>query len=142
MAHGLGPTIATFVREHHGTTEMRSLIDRAERSGQKDLSSYRYPGPRPRSRESGLLMIADRLEATARTRRLESKDDCQALTHEVVDQILAEEQLVHSGLDDDDLDAIERAYADVLHAVHHHRVGYREPAHTPARLRAIVGGQR
>lgn len=142
QAHGLGRRIAAFVGEHHGTTEMRSLLDRAEREGRSDPKSYRYPGPRPRSRESGMLMIADRLEAIARARRPATLDACLTLAREVVDQIVAEEQLVHSGLSDQDLDTLEQSLAEVLHAVHHQRVGYREAAYTPARLRAVAGGHR
>ncbi|MEZ5318806.1 MAG: HDIG domain-containing protein [Vicinamibacterales bacterium] len=141
LSHGLGERIADFVREHHGTSEMRSLIARAERSGTPASSPFRYPGPRPRSRETGLLMLADRVEATARARRPETPDECLALVREIVDQTVAEQQLVHSGLTDDELDLVEKVYAEVLHAVHHHRVGYREPADTPARLRAVPGRQ-
>ena len=61
LAHGLGRRIEEFVREHHGTSEMRSVMDQAAREGSTDIADYRYPGPRPRSRETGVVMIADRL---------------------------------------------------------------------------------
>ncbi|HET9373321.1 MAG TPA: HD domain-containing protein [Vicinamibacterales bacterium] len=138
LAHGLGRRIEEFVREHHGTSEMRSVMDQAAREGSTDIADYRYPGPRPRSRETGVVMIADRLEATARGRRPATPSACLSLAEEVVDQLHGQGQLVHSALSDDDLTRIERALADVLYAIHHHRIGYSEPEPTPPRMRVGV----
>jgi len=138
LAHGLGDRIADFVREHHGTSEMRSLVDRGGHDADPPAAPLRYPGPRPRSRETGILMIADQIEATARSRTPQTLEESLALARMTVDRLVAEEQLVHSGLADDELDEIEFTLAKVLHAIHHRRVGYPpalEP--TPARLRAV-----
>ena len=137
LSHGLGERIADFVREHHGTSQMRSLIARLEDTGAEgDPSRFSYPGPRPRSRETGIVMLADRAEAMARARRPESRDACLALACETVDRVVQEEQLGASGLTDADCDQIERAFTEVLFAIHHRREGYRDPDATPARVRA------
>jgi hypothetical protein len=136
LSHGLGERVADFVREHHGTSQMRSLIARLDDTRDDgDASRFSYPGPRPRSRETGLVMLADRAEAMARARRPQSRDACLALACETVDRVVEEGQLSNSGLTDADCERIERAFADVLFAIHHRREGYRDPDATPARVR-------
>jgi putative nucleotidyltransferase with HDIG domain len=128
LSHGLGDQIADFVREHHGTSQMRSLIARLDDTGAEgDPTRFSYPGPTPRSRESGIVMLADRAEAVARTRRPDSRDACLALACETVDRVVEEGQLHQSGLTDRDCERIERAFAEVLFAIHHRREGYRDP---------------
>ena len=78
--HRMGERIADFVREHHGSGEMRLLRTKAEALGQSFTEgAYRYPGPRPRSRETGILMIADQLEATARSKAPADDAECDAI---------------------------------------------------------------
>jgi putative nucleotidyltransferase with HDIG domain len=136
LGHGLGERVADFVREHHGTSQMRSLIARLEDTGSDGgTGQFAYPGPRPRSRESGIVMLADRAEAMARGRRPESREACLAVACEAVDRVQAEDQLIHSGLTDPDFELIERAFSEVLFAIHHRRDGYRDPDATPSRVR-------
>jgi putative nucleotidyltransferase with HDIG domain len=138
LSHGLGERVADFVREHHGTSEMRSMIDRLEDTSTGPGAAFTYPGPRPRSRETAVVMLADRSEAMARARRPSSRDDCLGLAREVVDRTHAEGQLATSGLSDVELEQIERAFADVLFAIHHKRDGYRDPEATPSRPRPAL----
>jgi putative nucleotidyltransferase with HDIG domain len=131
---GLGDTIANFALEHHGTSPMRSLAHRAEREGLTDRRLLQYPGPRPRTKETAIVMIADQLEATARARLPQSRDECVSLVRETVARIEADGQLVHSRLTAADLARIELEFADVLHAIHHRRQGYPSSDLTPAPL--------
>jgi len=129
--YGLAPCLARFVREHHGTSVMRSLAEKAG-AEQLDPSIFQYPGPRPQSRDTGLVMIADQVEATGRSRQPETLDACRALVQETVDRIVSEEQLVESGLSPADLAKIVGALADMVHAIHHRRIAYPEPRHRRA----------
>jgi putative nucleotidyltransferase with HDIG domain len=141
LSHGLGERVADFVREHHGTAPMRSLLARLEDTGvEGDPSRFTYPGPRPRSPETGIVMLADRAEAMGRARRPETRDACLALACEAVDRVVEEGQLVSSGLTDADCERVEHAFADVLFAIHHRREGYRDPDATPSRVRVARGG--
>jgi cyclic-di-AMP phosphodiesterase PgpH len=128
---GLGDTIANFALEHHGTSPMRSLAHRAEREGLTDRRLLQYPGPRPRSKETAIVMIGDQLEATARARLPQSRDECVGLVRETVARIEADGQLVHSRLTAADLARIELEFSDVLHAIHHRRQGYPSSDLTP-----------
>jgi putative nucleotidyltransferase with HDIG domain len=120
--YGLGPRLEPFVREHHGTSLMRSLASKAE--PWIDISVFKYRGPRPRSRETGLLMIADQVEATARALLPGTIVECRHLVRDTIDRIVGEGQLVDSGLTRVDLDAVVSALADVIYAIHHRRTKY------------------
>jgi membrane-associated HD superfamily phosphohydrolase len=91
-AFGLGDIIADFALEHHGTSPMRSLTHRAEKKGLPG-QIFQYPGPRPRSKETAIVMIADQLEATARARPPQTRNDCTALVRETIARIQADSQL-------------------------------------------------
>jgi putative nucleotidyltransferase with HDIG domain len=123
-SYGLGDTIAQFALEHHGTSPMRSLLARVDGDAQLDTRMLQYPGPRPRSRETGIVMIGDQLEAKARVFLPQTRDECVALVRDTIARITADEQLVYAGLTAADLESIEGAFADVLHAIHHRRQGY------------------
>jgi putative nucleotidyltransferase with HDIG domain len=126
LKHGLGERVAIFVREHHGTSRMRSLIDRARRDGTVDADLLRYPGPRPQCRETALLMMADQIEASARSTPLPTLEACLAFARRATERIRAEGQLAESGMSDGDLEAAIQAFGGVLHAIHHRRFGYPE----------------
>jgi hypothetical protein len=133
-SYGLGDSVAQFALEHHGTSPMRSLSDRAARERLVNPRALQYPGPRPRSRETGIVMIGDQLEAVARVRLPETREACITLVRDTVSRISADEQLVYSGLTADDLSVMERVFADVLHAIHHRRQGYASSDVTPVGL--------
>jgi len=135
--HGLGPKLEPFVREHHGTSLMRSLAGKAE--PWIDISVFKYRGPRPRSRETGLLMIADQVEATARALLPGTLVECRHIVRDTVDRIVSEGQLVDSHLTRSDLDAVVNVLADVIYAIHHRRSKY--PGDKLHRLLAEQGSQ-
>lgn len=105
---------------------MRVFQAKAAALGRADATgdTYRYPGPRPRSRGTAIVMIADQVEATARA---VPANDTSA-RHDVVRQTLARiqsaGQLDESVLTDHDFAAIEIALVRALAAMHHHRITY------------------
>jgi putative nucleotidyltransferase with HDIG domain len=131
---GLGEPVAQFALEHHGTSPMRSLSERAAREGLANPRALQYPGPRPRSREVGIVMIGDQLEAVARVRLPQTREECLAVVRETMTRITGDAQLVYSGLTAEHMQTMEQAFADVLHAIHHRRPGYASSDVTPAAL--------
>jgi len=130
--HHLGRRIAAFVREHHGTALMRSLLGKPGAS-ELPAATLRYDGPRPQSRETGLLMIADQVEATARALQPDSLEASRDLVARTIARIREEDELAESGLSDADLDAITTALAEVVHATYHRRIRYPPTDITAAR---------
>jgi hypothetical protein len=121
---GLGERIADFVREHHGTSTVRFFMARAEAEGPVDAADFRYPGPRPRSRETGILMIADQVEATARAMDAPTPEALRAMVQKTIDRIEAEGQLDECPLTIQELAVIREAFVQVLIGAHHRRIKY------------------
>ena len=81
-----------FILEHHGTLITRYQYSQAmEAAGgdvtKVDIENFRYPGPRPSSRETALLMLADATEARARAERPDTDDDLRALVRSVIEAV-------------------------------------------------------
>jgi putative nucleotidyltransferase with HDIG domain len=124
-AHRLGERIADFVREHHGTSPITYFLQRARQLGEApDEADFRYQGPPPRSRETGILMIVDQVEATARTMRGRTDQEYRAMVRQTIDRIRQEGQLNLCPLTLHDLSLIEDAVVEVLAGMNHRRVEY------------------
>ncbi len=122
--HGVGERIADFVREHHGTSLVRYFLARAEAQGPADPAAFRYPGPRPRSRETGILMIADQVEATARAMDDPTEEGLREMAQRTIDRVQAEGQLDECPLTMRELALIREAFVQVLVGAHHRRIKY------------------
>lgn len=124
--HKLPGRIRAFIAEHHGT--MRTVYQYAracrENSGPVDDGPFRYPGPRPLSRETAILMLADASEATVRASKCETVEAMDAVIRRVIADRLADNQLDESQLTLRDLDQIRRSFLDTLRGVYHPRVEY------------------
>jgi hypothetical protein len=137
----VGGRIADFVREHHGTTTVVSFLQKATIAGsQPDIEDYRYPGPRPRSRESAVLMIADRIEAMARARGAASESEFRAVASRALDELLADGQLDDSTLTLRDLARLQPAFVTALANLYHTRDTYPDVPR-PADVLPIPGDQ-
>ena len=89
-----------------------------------DKTQFQYPGPRPRSRETALTMLADGAEATVRSRRPASVEELDQIVGESIQSRVLSGQLDECPLTLADLAAIRRAFVDVLRGLHHPRVAY------------------
>jgi putative nucleotidyltransferase with HDIG domain len=120
--------IRDFILEHHGTTQVlyfyRQAVERAGDPAEVDVEQFTYPGPRPRSRETAILMLADTCESTVRARRPTSKQEIADIVHEMIDARMRASQLDESGLTLNDIKAISAIFMDMLQAVFHPRINY------------------
>jgi len=126
--------IDDFILEHHGTMLTRYQYNQAlERvngdASQVDLDFFRYPGPRPRSRETALLMLADGSEARARAMTPKDENELRTLVHNVIDLAQQEGQLDHTSLTLSDLHIIAESFTATLRGTYHTRIQY--PAAEP-----------
>ncbi len=131
--------IIHFIPEHHGTTLASYFYRRALQEDETvNPDDFRYPGPKPQSKETAILMLADSVEATVRsmdqsgklTELLESaeegSDPLDTLVGEIIDRRLREGQLDECNLSLRDLTAIRHAFADMLRGIYHRRIAYPE----------------
>lgn len=123
----LPPVLQAFILEHHGTMPISYFLDRARQRDPAlpaDAAEFRYPGPRPRSRETALVMLGDAVEAGVRVLEERTPERVRAAIVHLVDAKLASGQLDEAPLTLRDLDVVKDTFSRVLAGVHHPRVGY------------------
>jgi putative nucleotidyltransferase with HDIG domain len=133
--HHLPRRIDDFIREHHGTMITRYQYNQAlEAAGgdesKVDKEKFRYPGPRPRSRETALLMLADGSEARSRAERPEDEEAIRRIVHSTIEVAQKQGQLDETQLTLRDLSIITDVFVNILRGTHHPRISY--PKESPA----------
>jgi cyclic-di-AMP phosphodiesterase PgpH len=114
-----------FVVEHHGTTVLAYFYKRAlEDASSISELNFRYPGPRPRSKETAVLMLADAIESASRTLTDPTQGSIRALIDRMIDQRLQDDQLSQSPLNLHDLEIIATTFELMLTAILHRRITY------------------
>ncbi len=127
--HRLPKPIIDFILEHHGTTVTRYQYVRAvnEAGGDKsnvDIEAYTYPGPRPQSKETALVMLADGCEARARAERPPTEFALRKMIKETIDARIADNQLDDVPFTPRDLNVIQDVFTSTLKGVYHPRLEY------------------
>ncbi len=130
--------VAAFIPEHHGTRLVTYFFRRAfEEDASISPEPFRYPGPRPQSRETAIAMLADSCEAVVRASTDHSSERISDLVEEVFGERLAEAQLDESDLTLRNIRALAESFKTTLRAVYHPRVEYPAPTETEMRLRRL-----
>lgn len=129
--HRLPARLQDFIREHHGTLITRYQYARALELAKNDASQvddkvFRYPGPRPRSKETALLMLADSCEARARAELPRDEAELRILVKKVIDYAQREGQLDNTNLTLKDLSVIADSFVNSLRNQYHPRIQYPE----------------
>lgn len=127
--HKLPKVLVDFIREHHGTDLVKYFYHRAKESGQ-DVSEddFRYPDPKPQSKETAIVMLADSVEAAVRSMPKPTPGRIEGLVRKIIKERLADGQLDESNITLRDLDLIADAFVKVLTGMYHHRVEYPDGA--------------
>jgi putative nucleotidyltransferase with HDIG domain len=129
--HRLPPKIKEFIREHHGTQITRyqynRALEKADNNPQKvDQELFRYAGPKPRSKETALLMLADGCEARARAELPKTSEDLEKLVKSVFDYCLKEGQFDKTNLTLKDMKMAQESFIKTLSNTYHPRIQYPE----------------
>ena len=125
---GLTEAVVQFIPQHHGTRLVSFFYRRAaELDPDVDPVLFRYPGPRPQSRETALVMLADSAEATVRASPDRSAERIRALVDGLIRERLEEGQFDECDISLRDLRVVAESYTATLNAVYHPRVQYPEP---------------
>jgi len=126
--HKLPDRIQDFIAEHHGDRVVIAFYKKAEEQleeGEKlDESRFRYKGPRPRSRESGLVLLADSVEAASAAVRPNNAEAIEKLINMIIDDHIKDGQLDNSALRLGDIRAIRESFIETLKGRFHVRVKY------------------
>lgn len=127
--YGLPERLREFIPQHHGTTLAAYFHRKAKANGGATINEddYRYPGPKPQSREAAILMLADGVEATTRAERPHSPEQIRTIIDRIVNDRLRDGQLDESELTLRNIDQIKEAFLGVLQGLFHPRIKYPEP---------------
>lgn len=131
--------VLDIIKQHHGTTMVRFFYTKAVNAGMDvDESEFRYPGPKPQTKEAAIVMLADSVEAAVRSvaqsgklfdraeagdRRSES-DKLREFVNSIVDQRVTDGQLGECDLTLRDIDGIKSSFIQILEGIYHPRVEY------------------
>jgi putative nucleotidyltransferase with HDIG domain len=127
--HKLGQVIIDGIRQHHGTSLIRYFYEKARQLKGEDAvkeEDFRYPGPRPGSREAALVMLADVVEAASRTLENPTPARIKGMVKSLMDRVLSDGQLDECELTLKDLQRIAGSFTTILNGIHHHRIEYFE----------------
>jgi len=123
----LGDRIVEIIEQHHGTSLLYCFLDKARpmiRDRKASEETFRYPGPRPRSREAAIVMLADATEATVRSLRNPTAREVEETVTSIANRAYLDGQFNDCDLTMRDLHAVSRAISQVLVAITHRRVDY------------------
>jgi putative nucleotidyltransferase with HDIG domain len=143
-AAGLPHQVIEFIRSHHGTSVIRHFYQLAlQQHDAVNVDDYRYPGPRPRTREQAIMMLADSVEATVRSKAQGGKiassrenltngngrsqpgmQTLEELVNAIIDERIRGGQLDESSLTLSDIAKIRQAFINTLQGIYHPRVDY------------------
>ncbi len=131
--HRLPQPIIDLIAQHHGTTRVEFFYDRATEQqqadpngGEVDESTYRYPGPKPQTKEAAVLMLADAVESASRSLVDPAPARIESLVREIAEQRLHGGQFDESGLTLRELRTIEKSMVMSLASIYHGRIKYPE----------------
>ncbi|UCF19904.1 MAG: HDIG domain-containing protein [Gemmatimonadota bacterium] len=123
----LPDVVKAFIGEHHGTQKIGFFWERAkelEPDAEFDPQEFRYPGPKPQSKETAIALLADSVESAARVLQDPTPENMRALVDRIVDFKLAEGQLDEAPLTLQEITTIKEQFVTVLTSMYHHRLDY------------------
>jgi len=123
----LPKVIIDFIRTHHGTTRTEYFYRRAvDQNGEAnvDESLFRYPGPKPRTREETIVMLADSIEAACKSLKEPTGQDIDQLIDRIINGKIAQGQLSDSPLSFEELEACREVFRKLMRSIHHVRIEY------------------
>lgn len=120
--------IQDIIEQHHGTTLVKYFYYTMKNSSEKpeDIKEedFRYPGPTPSSKEAGIIMLADSVEAAVRSINEPTKGKIEEMVNNIIKDKLHSDQLVNCDLTLRDLEKIRQCFLKVLNGIYHQRIEY------------------
>jgi hypothetical protein len=116
-----------MIPQHHGTLLVKYFWQTAKDRGQNvDDHAFRHSGPKPRTREAGIVMLADGVEASVRSLAEKNAETIRGMVDKIVDERVVDGQLDECDLTLRDIHRIKDAFCELLLGVYHERIPYPE----------------
>lgn len=127
-AEGLPQVVIDFIEQHHGTSLMKFFYHQALDNKEPGISreDFRYPGPKPQTKETAILMLADSVEAASKTLKNPTPQRIENLVTEIMRNRFLEGELNESPLTLRDLTLIAHSFIKILNSLFHSRIEYPE----------------
>jgi putative nucleotidyltransferase with HDIG domain len=127
--HNLGDLVIRVIEQHHGTTLINYFFNKAKKCEQPsmdvvDENQFRYPGPKPQTKEAAVVMICDACEAATRSITEPTASKIQTMTHSIVEKRYLDGQFDDCDLTLANLRVIEDCVSRTLISLYHHRIEY------------------
>jgi len=126
----LNPHIIDFIRQHHGTSLVYYFYRKALENGQEQAGVkedvFRYPGPKPTTKEAAIVLLADSVEAATRALKEPTLAKMEELVHKIINNKFIDGQLDECDLTLKDLEKISQVFIHILTGISHTRVHYPE----------------
>jgi cyclic-di-AMP phosphodiesterase PgpH len=126
--HKLPPRIIDIIPQHHGTGLMKFFYYKARKGNDDDSGAleheFRYPGPKPRTKEAAIIMIADSVEAAARTVEEPTPPKLRNMVDMIITRLRDDGQFDECDVTLRDLRIVAESFVKVLMGIHHHRIAY------------------
>jgi len=119
--------IIDFIPQHHGTTTIKFFYDKAIKlhgAEKVDITKYRYPGPKPQTKETAIVMLADTCESAARTISEPDIEKVENLMSNLINDRINDKQLDECPLTFSDIRKIKEVFGSILLGQHHRRIRY------------------
>lgn len=123
----LGEAIVDIIQQHHGTSLIAYFYEKAKKlkgEGVVNVEHFRYPGPKPQTKEAGLVLLADSVEAASRTLENPTPARIKGLVQKIIDNAFLDGQLDESELTLKGLNKITESFNKILNGIYHHRIEY------------------
>ena len=125
--NNLPDELIDFIRTHHGTTTVQYfykqfISDFPEE--EVDIKDFTYPGPKPYSKETAILMMADSSEAAARSIKNPTSENIDALIEKIINKQISADQYVNADITFKEINQIKRLFKKKLVNIHHARIEY------------------
>ena len=134
QSYNLGQSLIDFIEQHHGTSLVGYFYNKAKQEAAKPGSTmapdevreedFRYPGPKPQTKEAAIMALADSCEAATRSLVEPTPARIQGMVKKIFNKALAEELLSESEITMSEIHIVERAFVRILLGIHHNRVQY------------------
>ena len=130
--HRLGREIIDIIHQHHGKSLIEFFYQKAKEQAERKEAKvsqvkeedFRYPGPKPQTKEAGLVMLADIVEAATKTLSEPTVARLQGMVQQIINKVFSDGQLNECELTLKDLNEIARNFNKALSGIYHHRVEY------------------
>jgi hypothetical protein len=125
--HNLPDELIDFIRTHHGTTTVQYFYKQFIANfpeEEVDIKSFTYPGPKPYSKETAILMMADSAEASARSLKSPTAENIDALIEKVINKQIEEDQFVNADITLKEITQLKKLFKKKLANIHHSRLEY------------------